>query len=143
MARVIYLTPDFAVAGQLAPADFAALAAQGFKSIVSNRPDGEEYSQLSADQSRELATAAGLQFRHLPLRMPDVLDPATANATRDVLDAMPGPILAFCKSGTRSAIAWAAAASLVAPVETVIDALNKSEFVIPGLAGELRARAAR
>ncbi len=142
MVRVVHLTPDFAVAGQLSEADFAELAALGFKSILANRPDGEEMRQLSAQRSQELAAAAGLEFQFLPLRMMDVLEPVTADATRAALNTMPGPILAFCKSGTRSAIAWAAAAAQVAPVESVIETLEQADFAIAGLADELRARAA-
>jgi uncharacterized protein (TIGR01244 family) len=141
MARVIYLTPDFAVAGQLTAADIADLVAQGFKSVLGNRPDGEDPSQLSESQSRAAAEAAGLVFQFLPLHMSDVLEPATADATRRALNSMPGPILAFCRSGTRSAIAWAAAATQVAPVESVIQALERADFAIPGIADELRARA--
>lgn len=143
MVRVIQLTPDFAVAGQLSEADFVEIAAQGFKSILANRPDGEEPTQLSANRSRELALAAGLAFQFLPLRMADVLEPATADATRAALNAMPGPMLAFCRSGTRSAIAWASAAAQVAPVEEVIATLERADFAIAGIADELRARAAR
>lgn len=143
MIRVIELTPEFAVAGQLSEADFTDLAARGFKSILANRPDGEEASQLSASRSKELAEAAGLAFQFLPLRMTDVLEPVTADATRAALNAMPAPILAFCKSGTRSAIAWAAAAAKVAPIESVIETLERANFVIPGIADELRARARR
>jgi sulfide:quinone oxidoreductase len=140
MVRVISLTPEFAVAGQLAEADFAALAAAGFKSILANRPDGEDALQLPAARVKELAEAAGLQFQFLPLRMMDVLEPVTADATRAALNTMPGPILAFCKSGTRSAIAWAAAAATVSPVEDVIATLERADFAIPGVGDELRAR---
>ena len=142
MVRIQQLTPAFAVAGQLEAADFAALAAQGFKSIIANRPDGEGWGQPSASDCEQLATAAGLKFVHLPLRMPDVLEPETATATREAIAALPAPILAFCKSGTRSAIAWAAAAVATEPVETVIAALQQADVQIPGLASELRVRAA-
>jgi sulfide:quinone oxidoreductase len=140
MVRVVHLTPEFAVAGELSEADFAGLAAAGFKSILGNRPDGEAPHQLSSARVKELAEAAGLQFQFLPLRMTDVLEPVTADATRAALNAMPAPILAYCKSGTRSAIAWAAAAATVAPVEDVIATLERADFAIPGVADELRAR---
>ncbi len=142
MVRVVHLTPEFAVAGELAQADFAALAAAGFKSIVCNRPDAEAIFQLTAARTKELAEAAGLQFEFLPLRMTDVLEPATADATRAALNTMPGPILAYCKSGTRSAIAWAAAAATTTPVEDVVATLERAGFAIPGVADELRARSA-
>ena len=140
MTRIIHLDPNFAVAGQLTVADFKELAAQGFKSIISNRPDGEQWGQLSADKVRELAAAAGLTFRHIPLQMPDVLSPETAATTQDALDNLPGPVLAFCKSGTRSAIAWANAARRDQAADTVISALQRAGFNIPGLADELRNR---
>ena len=142
MVAIQRLSPAFAVAGQLAEADFAALAAQGFKSIIANRPDGEQWGQLTAASCEKLATAAGLQFRHLPLRMAETLEPQAAEATRAALAEMPSPVLAFCKSGTRSAIAWAAAAISHEPVETVIGHLEGAGFQIPGLASELRVRAA-
>jgi sulfide:quinone oxidoreductase len=140
MVRVISLTPEFAVAGQLVEADFQKLAAAGFKSILANRPDGEDVAQVSVARSKELAEAAGMQFQFVPLTMSDVLEPATAAATRAAMQSMPGPILAFCRSGTRSAIAWAAAVATVSPVEDAIAALEQTDFVIPGVADELRAR---
>jgi uncharacterized protein (TIGR01244 family) len=141
MVRVVQLTPEFAVAGELSETDFAELAAAGFKSVLCNRPDGEAISQLTAAHSQKLAEAAGLQFHFLPLHMMDVLEPAMADATRAALDAMPGPVLAYCKSGTRSAFAWAFAASTVAPVEDVIATLERGGFANAGVANELRERA--
>ena len=142
MVRVLSLSPTFAVAGQLAAGDFAILAKNGFKAVIANRPDGEEASQLSAAESEALAAAAGLQFRFLPLRMHDVLEPEAAAATRAAMTELPAPVLAFCKSGTRSAIAWAAASVETEPVESVVAALRTADFEIPGLASELRVRAA-
>ena len=142
MVSTTTLSPVFAVAGQLHAADFAALAQQGFKSVIANRPDGEGWGQPAAADLEKQAAAAGLQFRYIPLRMSDVLEPSAAEATRAAIADMPGPVLAFCKSGTRSAIAWAAAEIATQPVEAVIEALRQAEVEIPGLAGELRVRAA-
>ena len=142
MVRISQLSLTFAVAPQLMVDDFAALAAQGFKSVISNRPDGEVSMQLTAGEAATLAAAVGLQFRHLPLTMADVLEPAAAAATRAAISELPGPVLAFCKSGTRSAIVWAAAAAETEPVESVIAALKNADFEIPGLASELRVRSA-
>jgi uncharacterized protein (TIGR01244 family) len=140
MPRFTQLTPDFAVAGELTEANIAELAAAGFKSILANRPDGEAATQLSAARTQELAAAAGMRFHFLPLRMMDVLDPATSAAMRAALSTLPGPVLAFCRSGTRSAIAWAGAAATTQPVENVIATLDRANFPIAGLADELRAR---
>lgn len=139
MVRIIRLSPTFAVAGQLSASDFPEIAAQGFKSIICNRPDGEQFLQLSTEKSEQMATAAGLSFRALPLLMGNVLDPATSKATQAAIDELPAPVLAYCRSGTRSAMAWAATISKTQPVDTVMGALQQAEFEIPGLADSLRA----
>ena len=142
MVRIVRLSPSFAVSGELKAADFAEIQAQGFKGILANRPDGESSTQLSAAQTQQLAADHGMAFHHLPLVMANVLEQRTSVATQAAIDAMPGPVLAFCRSGTRSAMAWAATASLTQPVDGVIAALKQAEFEIPGLAEELEARAA-
>ena len=142
MVRIVHLSPTFAVAGQLAAGDFAEIQALGFKAIIANRPDGESWMQLSAAKTEQLAAEHGMAFRYLPLVMADVLEQRTSEATQAAIDALPGPVLAFCRSGTRSAMAWAANASLSQPVDGIIAALKQADFEIPGLADELQARAA-
>ena len=138
MVRIVRLSPSFAVAGQLTAADFAELAAQGIKSVIGNRPDGEHPDQLSAAESEKLAKEHGMAFRYMPLVMADVLEPRTAAATQAAIDSLPAPVLAFCRSGTRSAMAWANTASQTQPVEAVVASLKAADFEIPGLEDALR-----
>jgi len=94
------------VAPQIALEDLPSLAAQGIRRIVSHRPDGEEPGQPSAAEMAAAAQAAGMAFIHVPIAgMPgeDAIA-ATAGTLQD--DA---PVLMFCRSGTRSAMAWAMA----------------------------------
>ena len=142
MARIVRLSPGYAVAGELSAADFAEIKAQGFKSIIANRPDGESMTQLSAAQTEALALENGMAFKYLPLVMADVLEARTSTATKAAIETLPGPILAFCRSGTRSAMAWAGTMSKTQPVETVMAALTNANFEIPGLASELQSRSA-
>lgn len=142
MVPIIRLTSAFAVAGQLYSGDFQELAARGFRSVVCNRPDGEAAGQLDTAAARVHAHAAGLAFCALPLTVLDVLDPAAAPSTRALLETLPGPVLAYCRSGTRSAMAWATATAGTAPVEYVIAVLERAGFDLPDLADDLRARAA-
>ncbi|MGE3143208.1 MAG: TIGR01244 family sulfur transferase [Hyphomonadaceae bacterium] len=105
MADFISVTPDFAVAPQIERADFARAAAMGFKTIISNRPDGETPGQLTAADAAVAAQAAGLTFKAIPFAGPP---PAEAvSATAAFLGEASGPILAFCRSGTRSITVWA------------------------------------
>lgn len=103
------VTPDFSVAPQLAPEDLARAAAAGFKTVINNRPDGEAPGQMTNAEAAALAQAAGLEYRALPMTSPT--QPVVA-ATAALLEEVPGPVLAYCRSGTRSVTAWALAQAL-------------------------------
>lgn len=96
------------VSGQIAPADVASLAAQGVTMLVNNRPDGEEPGQpLSAD-IEAAAEAAGIDYRFVPIIRG--IGPADIETMQGaVRGAGEGKLLAFCRSGTRSALALALA----------------------------------
>lgn len=108
MAVPTSLTPEFAVSTQITAADFPALAAAGYKTIINNRPDGEEAGQLTAAAARQLAEQHGLKYVHIPVTMPD-LTATTIDQFETALQENPAPLLAHCKSGTRSCILWAIA----------------------------------
>ncbi|HEV2078914.1 MAG TPA: TIGR01244 family sulfur transferase [Allosphingosinicella sp.] len=95
------------VSGQIAPEQVAALAQQGFTTIVNNRPDGEELGQPPAAEIEAAARAAGLEYRHVPVA--SGLSEAQVAAMSEALQASDGKALAFCRSGTRSTYLWALA----------------------------------
>ncbi|OWQ91834.1 TIGR01244 family protein [Roseateles aquatilis] len=106
------LTPDFCVAPQLTPDTMAALAAAGFKTVINNRPDFEGGpDQPTSEQVRQAAEAAGLVYRHLPVQG-NYQSPEEIAAMRAILDEVPTPVLAFCRSGGRSTKLFAAATQL-------------------------------
>ena len=95
-------TPQFATAGQIDAADVAAIAAAGFRSIVCNRPDGEGGPDQPASAAvAEAAQAHGLSFAYLPV-VPGMITPADGAAFAKLLQDMPAPVLAYCRSGARS-----------------------------------------
>lgn len=98
------LAPDFAVAPQLVRDDFAVAANQGYRLVINNRPDGEAPGQLSDTEAREAAELAGLAYLHIPIRGQPSVEQAKAVAAAVVAH---GPTLAYCRSGTRSTLAWA------------------------------------
>ena len=105
MSEFHRVTERLSVAPQLAPEDMAAAAAQGFKRVVCNRPDGEGPGQPMGAEMKAAAQAAGLEFVHIPFAgMPDA---ATADAVFAAVSGAAGPVLAYCRSGTRSVTAWA------------------------------------
>ena len=101
--QIIALTPDFAVSPQLATTDFASLVQQGFRTVINNRPDGEGgNSQPDSREFEAAAAALGLHYVYLPV-VSGAITTAQAQAMREALTAAVGPVLAFCRSGARSA----------------------------------------
>ena len=100
------LTPHFAVAGQISPEDVPAIAQAGFKSIVCNRPDGEDGPvQPPFAEIEQAAISAGLEARNLPV-ISGRITPEQVAAMAGLLDALPAPVLAYCRSGARSTNLW-------------------------------------
>lgn len=95
------VSDGFAVAGQIQPADLPVLADKGFTTIICNRPDAEEDGQPDITQMREEAQCCGMAFHHIPVSGGEFPAPSVA-AFRAVRRGSEGPILAFCRTGTRS-----------------------------------------
>lgn len=100
------VTPELTVSPQISPSEVAELKALGFASVVCNRPDGESFDQPTFAEVEAAAQAAGLVSAWLPV--------AGGGMTHDHVDAMktlwaelPKPVLAYCRSGTRSITLWA------------------------------------
>jgi uncharacterized protein (TIGR01244 family) len=100
------LDEKVSVAGQIRPGDVAAL---GVALVINNRPDGEEPGQPSSAEIEAAAAAAGVGYRHIPVAGP-ISQPQVAQMA-EALASAEGPVLAFCKSGTRSTFLWALARS--------------------------------
>ena len=97
-----WLSDTVAAAGQIAPADVAAIAAHGFKTVINNRPDGEGGpAQPTSAQLQSAAQAAGLAYVYLPV--------VSGQLTQEQVLTMSGtlgtaatPVFAFCRSGART-----------------------------------------
>ena len=143
MDKPIYITPQFAVTSALTPEDFAAAAAMGFRSVLSNRPDGEAEGQLTGRAEAVLAWQSGLQFRHVPAGKLDLFTDEVVERMADAVATLKGPILAHCASGIRSAIAWAAASARGGNVDCVLKALEQAGFDLDFLRDDLEGQADR
>jgi sulfide:quinone oxidoreductase len=131
------ITPLFAVTGALQPADFAEIAAAGFKSVLSNLPDGESRAHPTSKEEAELAARAGLAFRHVPTTKADLFTDRVVDGVGEALRELPGPVLAHCASGLRSAVAWATAAARLQPVDHVLATLASAGFNLEAVREEL------
>jgi uncharacterized protein (TIGR01244 family) len=104
---------------QLTVGDLDEAVAQGIRLIVNNRPDGEQPGQPSSAEIEAAARAAGLDYRHIPIA--GGFPPERVEAMAEAMEQ--GPLLAFCRSGTRSTFLWALArAARGAPAEESVAA---------------------
>jgi uncharacterized protein (TIGR01244 family) len=114
------VTDQLSVSPQITPADVARAAQEGFVMVINNRPDGEDAAQPTSAQIEAAAREAGLAYAHIPVRggpTPDQVETMRATAA-----AAGGPVLAFCRSGTRSIVTWSVGQALAgaAPREDLV-----------------------
>lgn len=96
---------EFYVADQISQLDVAELANKGVKTIICNRPDGEGADQPNIIEIQEVASTHGIQVEYLPVVSGRVTD-EQAEEFKSVYQAAQKPILAFCRTGTRSMTLW-------------------------------------
>ena len=135
------LSDDFHVAPQIALADVAEAKAAGFALIVNNRPDGEDSAAPQGSAIATAATKAGLSYTAIP-----VTHSGFSDAQIDLLDAAissaSGPVLAYCRSGTRSAYLWALSQVRAgSKVDIVCAVATKAGYDVSGLRPVLDALA--
>ena len=104
------VTDDFSTAPQISLADVAEAARQGFTTIINNRPDGEAPGQPASLAFAQAARDAGLEYFHIPVvGMPGQ---PQIEQMREAVVTSKGPVLAFCRSGTRSINTWSLAEAM-------------------------------
>lgn len=132
------VTANFAVSAQISVDDIHAAAADGFTTIVINRPDGEEPGQPRAAEIAAAARAAGLGVVEIPIHGAAGPQPDDIAHMARALSQSPGPVLAYCRSGTRSVVLWALAqAQSGAPASELVRAAADAGYDISHLAGRL------
>src|SRR5260370_22381012 len=95
------LAPGIAAAGALDQHDIEALAEQGVRTIINNRPDDEDAGQVPAAEARQIAEAYGIAYHHIPVTAAS-LSREDVDAFAAVLASPPQPIVAHCRNGTPS-----------------------------------------
>jgi len=92
---------DLSVCAQIGPRDIKAIKTRGYRAIICNRPDGEAADQPSFAQIASAAQEAGLEARYIPI-IPGQMGPLDVTAFAKAMQALPKPVLAYCRSGARS-----------------------------------------
>ena len=131
MQTITQLTPLFSVCPQIDEADMSTLASLGYKTVINNRPDGESADQPSSAIIAEAAYRHGLVYCHLPISMPVNFDDVAA--VTHSLDTLPSPVVAYCRSGTRSAILWALSQASKMDSDTILKQLDDVGYPLEAL----------
>ncbi len=134
------LTPDFAVAPQITLDDVAKAAELGFRTLINNRPNPEVPAELDAAAFAAAARSAGLAYHFLPY-VPGELTPALVAAFEAVMAEAKGPVLAWCRSGTRSSHLWAMWQAGQRPLSEIVAAAAAAGYDHSALIPLLRAKA--
>ena len=127
------ITDSLAVSPQISPADLEAISQAGFRAIICNRPDGEGADQPNFSEIEQAAQAADLAVRYLPVTSGMVSDENAVDFGQALLE-MPGPVLAYCRSGTRSATLWALSQAEQQPVADILSATKAAGYDTSGVA---------
>ncbi len=99
--KTVSVSESFAVSPQIRLEDMRELADAGYRTVICNRPDGEEPNQLDVASMRDAAQAAGIAFHHIPVSG-GAFPRDAIEAFSKVREEADGKVLAFCRTGTRS-----------------------------------------
>jgi sulfide:quinone oxidoreductase len=133
------LTPSLSVSPQLTEADIAQAARDGFRAIIDNRPDGEEPGQPSAAEMQAVAAAHGMGFAHVPTVGGKITDEDVALMAQALGD-LEGPVLAYCRTGTRSTMLWALTRAGAQPADALITTAAEAGYDLTALRPRLETR---
>jgi uncharacterized protein (TIGR01244 family) len=136
------LSPLFAVSPQIDATDIPAIAAAGYTTIICNRPDMEVPPMQQADAIAQAAKAAGLAFHIHPVTHQG-LTMEMITAQKEDMTAAEGPVLAYCASGTRSAIVWSFSQAGDVPTTEIIAATTAAGYDLGGMGPQIDALANR
>lgn len=104
------LATGFGISPQVSPSDIAAIRSAGFRAVICNRPDGESADQPAFSEVLKAACELGIEARYLPVQVGYIGDAETAQFG-ELLRTLPGPVLAYCRTGNRSGMLWTLLAS--------------------------------
>lgn len=133
----IQVTDDFSVAPQITPDDVDTLAAAGFKTIICNRPDRESAGQPQCAEIMAVAQEHGMVFHNIPV-VSGQLTLEDIAAFSEALEESPTPVLAYCRTGTRSIQLWGLTRGLRGmPPEEIVRIGAQAGYDLSGVAGWL------
>lgn len=126
------LTPFLWVSPQISESDVGSLAAAGFRTVICNRPEAESSDQPPTATLEQAVKRQGMTFVHLPVRSGDITD-QNVRDFRHLLETVDGPVLAFCRTGTRSTSLWALSEARHLNPDTILATASDAGYDLSGL----------
>ena len=121
------ISDQFYIAPQITEADIALLRDKGIRSIICNRPDGEDAGQPRFQDLSNNAQKQGIEMRHIPVSGGIFNDESVAEFS-NALNMLPKPILAYCRTGMRSAALWSLAKAQDMPLSEILSATRNAGY---------------
>ncbi len=126
------LTSDLSVSAQVLATDLKTIKDAGFRAVICNRPDGEGADQPTFNEIAKAAKKQGLEAAYLPIVAGKVSD-ADTTAFVKALAELPGPVLAYCRTGTRSATLWSLAQATQRPLSDILATTKAAGYDMGGV----------
>ena len=136
--KALQLSPQLSVSAQLSLDDVQQAADLGFKTLICNRPDGEGADQTTFVEIQRAAEALGMSAHYLPIISGQMDDAHAADFGR-LLSDKEAPVLAYCRTGTRSTNLWALSQAATTPADELLIAARQAGYNITSLRGRLLA----
>jgi sulfide:quinone oxidoreductase len=132
------LTSGLSASGQVIPLDIAAIKEAGFRALICNRPDGESSNQPTFEEVAKAAEKVGIEAVYLPTVSGKMTD-ADADKFEAALTELPGPVLAFCRTGKRSETLWSLGDVMNTPnAKTAAAARTQAPIVAENMVADMR-----
>ncbi|CAK8989038.1 bifunctional protein tyrosine phosphatase family protein/NAD(P)/FAD-dependent oxidoreductase [Roseibium sp. MMSF_3544] len=126
------INEQISVAPQIRPEDLVEIAQSGFRSVICNRPDGEAADQPTFEEIEAAAKKLGLETRYQPIVAGKVSD-EDAVMFGELMNALPKPVLAYCRTGTRSATLWSLAQAGDLPLADILQQTGSAGYDMAGV----------
>jgi sulfide:quinone oxidoreductase len=131
-----------AVAPQITPDDIAELARLGFKTVVANRPDREEPGQPAMGDIEAEAREHGMKWVYQPVESGNISD-SDVDRFDEMIREADGPVIAFCRSGTRCTVLWALSSARRESADDIVSKARNAGYDISALAPRMAQQSGR
>ncbi|MCX7554189.1 TIGR01244 family sulfur transferase [Marinicella sp. S1101] len=131
--KLNHITEQVSASPQISSSDITAIQAAGFKSIICNRPDGEDSDQPNHSEISAAAKALGIDFIYQPINNTGSITTEDIEQFEHYTNSLPGPVLAYCRTGTRSTTLWSLSQAKHKSIPEIIELTKAAGYDMSGV----------